>query len=115
MTTDPNQSSPVDIGGLTKQVRSSVASASWLTKSDDAAVELALMLASRIDAEGSLMSPRDLTTVSNALAGVLRDLGLSVAGRGGKPEPAREVSPLDELRSLKPVRVADAKVVNTTK
>lgn len=98
MTAKANQAKPKAPRGETKprtlvdEVKAAVASAPWITKADTATVALAIRLAREIEAD---LDPR----LGKLLVDVLSALGLTVAGRGTKPEePAKEVSSLDVLR-----------------
>lgn len=93
---------------LVDQLEASIKAAPWLTPADLAAVEIARGLARQLLELDPETQVRDRVALARALAEVLKELGLSVAGRVGKPEPAKEVTPLDALRARQAVRIANA-------
>ena len=101
---------PID---LTTQLEASIKAATWLTEADLAAVQLARDLAKQLLELGFEAQIRDRVALAKALADVLKDLGLSVAGRTGKPDSVREVTPLDALRNRQAVRIANASTTYT--
>lgn len=103
----PKKPKPVPLN-LVDQLEASIKAAPWLTTADLAAVQLARSLAKGLLEVEPETPVRDRVALARAFAEVLKDLGLSVAGRVGKPEPAREVTPLDALRNRQAVRIANA-------
>jgi len=70
----------------------------WITDADLAGVAQAFCLAGLIDnADDSNL--KDIASLSRQLQVVLDKYGLSVYGRGERPEISNEVSPLDEIRA----------------
>lgn len=104
MTPKPTKKAPARSGGgakpktLVAQVEAAVKAAPWITAADQATVALAVKLARELEFE---VDPR----LGKLLVDVLSSLGLTVAGRGTKPqEPEREVSHLEELRKRSAAR-----------
>lgn len=98
METKPNRSKPkpkvvpAKPRALVDEVAAAVKAASWITPADQAAVALAIKLARQLEVEVD-------ARLGKLLVDVLGSLGLTVAGRGTKPqEVEREVNPLDALR-----------------
>lgn len=96
---------------LQNSLEQSLKAAKWLTEADAAAVELARVL---IDKMGKV-EPREMTTIGRLLNDVLKDLGLSVAGRGGKPEIEAEENKLDEIKQAAAGRVGKTQTGNKAK
>ncbi len=95
----------------------SLESASWLTNADAVSIAWAFYLAKRLD---EFAEPGDVARYGKLFETVTRDLGLSIAGRLGKPdEPSKELSPLDVIRQNKvqdqtPIGKPKSKSPNTT-
>lgn len=81
--------------------------ATWITKADLAAVNLARHLIDSLRAEFD-------TRNAKLLLDVLTSLGMTVAGRAGKPEPEQEVSPLDRIKQRSALRIANSQTPNAT-
>ena len=98
---------------LQSSLARSLESASWLTEADSVSVAWAYYLARRLD-DGA--EPGDVARYGKLFETVTRDLGLSIAGRLGKPdEPQKELSPLDVIRqNQNPVGQSKPARKNTT-
>lgn len=84
--------SPTRSKSLVDEVKAAVKAAPWITAADQATVALAIRLARELESE--IDARRGALLVN-----VLGSLGLTVAGRGAKPqEPSREENPLDAIR-----------------
>lgn len=70
----------------------------WITDADLAGVAQAFCLAGLIDNLPD-SEAKDITNLSRQLQIVLDKYGLSVFGRGERPEVSNEVTPLDEIRN----------------
>lgn len=90
---------------LLESFETSLQAASWLTKADDAQVEVARILIRHLD---TATDSREIVSISKTLTEVLADLGMNVAGRTGKAEAPKEVTPLDAIRKRAAIRLAEA-------
>lgn len=70
----------------------------WITSADMAGVAQAFCLAGLID-NANDSNLKDIASLSRQLQVVLDKYGLSVYGRGERPQISNEVSPLDEIRA----------------
>lgn len=70
----------------------------WITDADLAGVAQAFCLAGLLDNIPD-SEVKEITNLSRQLQVVLDKYGLSVFGRGERPEIASEVTPLDKIRS----------------
>jgi len=70
----------------------------WITDADLAGVAQAFCLAGLIDNMPD-SETKEITNMSRQLQVVLDKYGLSVFGRGERPEVSNEVTPLDEIRN----------------
>jgi len=70
----------------------------WITDADLAGVAQAFCLAGLLDNIPD-SEVKEITNLSRQLQVVLDKYGLSVFGRGERPEIANEVTPLDKIRS----------------
>jgi hypothetical protein len=80
---------------LSGHVRAAVNAAPWLTDADAGAIALAVLIAESYELETDL---RALPRLAAELRAILKDLGLSVAGRTDPAESKTLDNPLDELR-----------------
>ena len=87
-----------------------IKAATWLTPADAASVEIAKILARELQ---SAVDVRDIVSLSKQFSDVLQTLGMNIAGRTGKAEAEREVSPLDAIKARSQIRLADSKVVKS--
>lgn len=95
---------------LSEVFEDSLQHAVWLTGADAAAVELARQLIARLESADS----REFTAFGKLLNDVLKDLGMTVAGRTGKAEPEREVNRLDAIRTAAALRQSETATGNKT-
>lgn len=94
-------------GSLEETLRVSLMQAPWISSADTGAVELAIYLARLLDDPD--LQLRDKGNTAKIYAGILRELGLTVAGRADKPEAKNEeVTPLDEIRKRAALRLNNA-------
>ena len=89
---------------LRGQLEAALKAAPWITPADSGAVALALLLADEITNRDD-GSP--LPRLAAELRALLKDLGLSVAGRTDPAETQMQGTPLDALR-------ARQRIINTT-
>ena len=106
MAPDLDQSASLEIA-----VRDAVRSAPWISAADVAAVRLAVLLARDVD---SADDAKDRANTARVLAVILRDLGLSLAGRSDSASAPREVTTLDTLRAASSARLLKAATHNPT-
>lgn len=93
---------------LTEALQKSLAQAPWVSDADNAAVMLAFYLAELLDNPDLQISYKSNT--AKIYAAVLKELGLTVAGRADKPEAQNgEVTPLDEIRNRAAFRLNNSK------
>lgn len=90
---------------LVKKLEGAVKAANWLTPADQAQIEVAYLLATRLSVS---VDHKEIVDLSKTLTEVLRSLGLNIAGRTGKAEPELGVSPLDEIKKRSSVRLSEA-------
>lgn len=108
MTTEHIPNAPeFSWGSLEASLRLSLAQAPWVSAADAGAVELAVYLARLLD--DPELQLRDKGNTAKIYAAILRELGLTVAGRSDKPEAKNEeVTPLDEIRKQSALRLNNA-------
>lgn len=94
------RSRPTSLPVLCQALERSITEATWLTPADAGAVELARLLARHLVTDPNPASSR-------VYAQLLRDLGLTVAGRKQETRPTEEVSPLDAIQARAALRLAD--------
>ena len=70
----------------------------WITEADLSGVAMGFCLAGIIDNLPD-SETKEITNMSRQLQVILDKYGLSVFGRGERPEIASEVTPLDKIRS----------------
>jgi hypothetical protein len=87
-----------------------IKAATWLTPADAASVEIAKILARELQ---NAVDVRDIVSLSKQFSDVLQTLGMNIAGRTGKAEAEREVSPLDAIKARSQIRLADSKTVKS--
>lgn len=97
----PPTLTPANLDAFDQALRS----ATWISGADLATVELARHL---ID---SLMLEFDHRT-AKLLLDTLGALGMTVAGRGMKPQPEGEVSPLDRIRQRSSLRFTNSETTD---
>ena len=85
-------------------------SATWLTPADAAAVEIAKILAKELF---GAVDVREIVSLSKQLNDQLQTLGMNIAGRTGKAEAEKEVSPRDAIRARSQIRLAETKAVKS--
>ena len=93
---------------LPEVLENSLKGATWLTSADDAAVQIARILAKELSATEDV---REIVSLSKQLNDQLQSLGMNIAGRTGKAEAERETSPLDAIKARSQIRLADSKAV----